>query len=96
MLDELDVPYVPTIGDNDVHYGGGEAAFEGEYAVQYAALEASMEDWRQAPSPVWNPEVEELSHFQNLSFTHGGVRFFSLDWCSSASITKASTSFSNH
>jgi hypothetical protein len=80
-LDGLDVPYVPVIGDNEIQTGD-EKVYDDVFGPHYATLETRLADWRRAAALVWNPEHETQSWLQNWSFTHQGVRFVGLDWCS--------------
>ena len=91
-LDEVGVPYMPLIGDNDVHWshgGSGTSAhyaggldFEATFGNVYDELSTTMENWHKAPGPVENPETGgALSHFHNFSFDYQGVHFLCLDWC---------------
>ena len=78
ILDALAPPYVPLIGDNEVH-AGEEALFQETFASQHEALSTTLETWEKAPNPAWHPELEEEVYLQNLSFEHKGVRFIGLD-----------------
>ncbi len=80
LLDELDLPYVPLIGDNEVHVGDDET-FHNTYQSQYEQLASVLDDWRKAPTPVYHPQAEEDAWLQNVAFSHRGVHFFGLDWC---------------
>ena len=80
QLDGLTVPYVPVIGDNEIH-GGSEAAFDETFEPQYETLSATLTDWSRAPTPSADPDTGGDSYFQNHGFTHRGVRFIGLDWC---------------
>jgi len=91
VLDDLVIPYVPVIGDNDVHWsGGGDGEdgyfsggreFENTFGGVYDDLALDLENWWKAPTPVWNPEIERDSYLHNFSFDHEGVHFVGLDWC---------------
>lgn len=79
ILDALTVPWVPLLGDNEVQ-SADEEAFHTTYTPQYDALATTLTDWEKPQMPVWNPEHEQDSWFQNLTFAVEGVRFFGLDW----------------
>lgn len=79
MLDELAIPYVPLLGDNEIH-GGSEEGFENVFAPQFAQLETALDNWHKVSVPVWNPEAERDSWFQNFSFDYRGVHFIIADW----------------
>lgn len=79
LLDGLDVPYVPIIGDNEV-VGGDEEAFLATFSEQYDLLADELSGWQAATAPVWDPEAERESWFTNLAFEHHAVSFVGLDW----------------
>ncbi len=79
LLDELPVPYLPVIGDNEIQ-SGSEEAFWQTFADHYEVLAAETEDFRQAPVPLWNPDQDAQSWPINFSLTHKGVRLVALDW----------------
>ncbi len=88
MLDALSMPYVPLIGDNEIH-AGSEEAYHTTFAPVYDALadlsgdpNSGLSNWVKAPAQVWNPQWERYSYFQNFRFEYRGVQFVSLDWCS--------------
>jgi hypothetical protein len=80
LLDELDVPYVPLVGDNELHAGDDET-FHTTFAPQFQLLEATVDHWRHAPVPVWDPEAEMDGWFQNLAFDYRGLHLFAVDLC---------------
>lgn len=84
LLDELAVPYVPVLGDNEVHISASEQRFDEVFTPQYALLAETFDDWHRAPSEVVNPNVGTTSWIQNFSFSYGGLRFVGLDWVSRA------------
>ena len=79
LLDELEMPYVPVIGDNEVYYGD-EANFGTVYGPQYELLSTTFDDWNKDGEAVWNPEEEEDSWFYNFAFSHKGLRLITADW----------------
>lgn len=81
LLDGLDVPYVPVLGDNEVH-ANSEELFDQVFTPQFEWLSDQLDDFQRQPSEVYNPEVDETSWIQNVSFRHHGVRFLGLDWVS--------------
>lgn len=78
-MDGLSVPYVPLIGDNEIQVGM-EQDFDLVFGPRLAGLEPSFDGFERAELPVWNPEHEQDSWFQNLTFEHKGVTFVGLDW----------------
>lgn len=82
LLDELAVPYVPVLGDNEVHISHSEQLFDEVFTPQYALLEQTFDDFYRAPSEVVNPDFGATSWVQNFSFSHRGLRWVGLDWVS--------------
>ncbi|MHC4932581.1 MAG: metallophosphoesterase family protein [Planctomycetota bacterium] len=80
VLDGLDVPYLPVIGDNVIQ-GGTENDFDVTFAPHYSSLVGVLDGFARQPTPVSNPDIGGQSHLQNFSFDHRGVRFVCLDWC---------------
>ncbi len=76
MLDTLTMPYLPVLGDNEVHFDTGEP-FEQTFGphIQATATE-------RGPVQVHNPVHDRPSWMQNYAFDHGGVHFVALDWVS--------------
>lgn len=82
LLDELDIPYIPIIGDNEVHFGE-EEHFGTVYGPQYERLSETLTDWyKTGGGAVWNPEYDQNSFFYNYAFSHKGLRLMSIDWAS--------------
>ncbi len=81
LLDGLDTPYLPVLGDNAIHKGY-EQAFADTFAPQYALLADTFPGFVRGPLEVDNPVHENTSWFQNFAFDHEGMRFVGLDWCS--------------
>lgn len=79
LLDALPMPYLPVLGDNEVHFES-EALFDTTFADHYEALAGQLDGFSRGPVEVQNPEWATTSWFQNFSFTYGGVWFLSLDW----------------
>lgn len=79
LLEGLDVPFVPVIGDNEVQTGE-EALFEETFAPQFTVLEGALVDWGRAALPVWHDQAEADAWLQNTRFEHEGVLFISQDW----------------
>ena len=81
LLDALDVPYVPVIGDNEIHFGD-EANFDAVFEPQYDLLSRSMEGWRRGAVEAYDAVRSREVWLQNFSFNYGGLRMVGLDWCS--------------
>ncbi len=79
-LDELSMPYVPIIGDNEVH-SDDEQAYHDAFDGHMASLDGVLDGFERADAPVWNPEAEMNSWFQNSAFEVQGLRFVGVDWC---------------
>ena len=81
LLDALEMPYLPIIGDNEIHFGD-EQRFDEVFASHYALLSDTFGGWRRGTVEAWNPVHEQTSWFQNTSFEYRGLRWVGLDWCS--------------
>lgn len=88
ILDQLNVPYLPVIGNHDMwpHADGveapdplGDRIFEEVFADQFARLAALFDGFTKAPTPSYNPECSCTSHFQNYGFDYEGYHFVVLD-----------------
>ncbi len=80
ILDGLTMPHIPIVGDNEMH--GWEAEFDTVFGAHYDYLATVLDNWDNPPTPVWNPEIEDDSYFQNLSFDYRGLHCMGIDWCS--------------
>lgn len=83
VLGELSVPWVPLLGDNEVHLGD-ERDFDRVFGAQLAALAGTFPGWTRAPSPVVDPSTGRENWLVNFAFEHRGVRFVALDFVSRA------------
>jgi len=81
LLDDLDVPYLPLLGDNEIATDH-EEAFADTFAPQYERLATQLDGFTRGPVEVANPIYGQDSWFQNFAFDHGGMHFVGLDWCS--------------
>lgn len=93
ILDRLDVPYFPAIGNHDMwpYYWTpadtfveapepvGDAYFKEVFGDHLDALAAEFPDLTRAPTPCHNPEFDITSHFINYSFTYMGYHFIVMD-----------------
>lgn len=78
MLDPLNdagIPYVPIIGDNEVH-GHCDEEFHKVFGPQYGYLSRAVKNWRKAATPVGE------AYLQNFSFDHKGLHFVCPDFIS--------------
>jgi hypothetical protein len=80
LLDELDVLYVPVIGDNEIA-AGDDQAFDTTYQPHYQRLDEGLDDFRRSSVPVSDPQGEMNAWLQNLAFDYRGLHFFALDLC---------------
>ena len=80
-LEQLEVPYLPIIGDNEVHFGD-EQRFFTMFEKPYTKAQEWCTDWNDSFTNVWNPEHEQDSAFGNFSCFFRGIRFYGLDWAS--------------
>jgi len=81
LLDGLRMPYIPVMGDNEIQ-AGDEARFETVFAPVFARLEQTFDDYARAPVPVFNPEWNQDSWFQNQRMRYRGLTLVGLDWSS--------------
>ncbi len=81
LLGELTPPYVPIIGDNEVHFGD-EENFDQVFEPTYSELGSTFDDFQRGQIEVYNPQFDQTSWLQNFSFSHRGLRWIGLDWCS--------------
>jgi len=93
ILDSLDVPYFPIIGNHDMwpYYrledGSwvetetpvGDAYFEEIFGDYLDALVEEFPDFARSPTPCHNPDFDITSYFDNYSFTYMGYHFVCLD-----------------
>lgn len=90
VLDGLDVPYVPIIGDDDILFGRGGYDFALTFEPVYQILAGLAADpttgfynWQRGPVTVESPYEPGVNwHFQNFAFEYRGVHFVCVDWCS--------------
>lgn len=80
LLDQLSVPYLPVIGDNEI-YLGDELVFDEVMGPVYAARAEELDEWRRGAVEVVDT-VGETLWLQNFSFSYEGLRWVGLDWCS--------------
>ena len=81
LLGALEMPWVPITGDNEIQSEDQQAFFEA-FEPQWQALSSQLEGFTYVLMPVDNPEHEIQSWFDQQVFTHRGVTFIGLDWCS--------------
>ncbi len=77
-LDQLKVPWVPIIGDNEIA-GGSEQDYDKVFGSRYDAVAKELDDVVRAPLPVTATDGSQL-WLQNLAFSHRGMRFIGLDF----------------
>ncbi|MDD4003601.1 MAG: metallophosphoesterase [Elusimicrobiaceae bacterium] len=92
ILDSLDVPYVPVIGNHDVwpySVGGavapapaGDEYFKDIFAPVFSRLRGVMPGWDDGTrlSRTTDPVTNTASYFQNYAFRYGGYAFAALDF----------------
>jgi len=83
-LQKLSVPFVPVIGDNEVHFGD-EMRFFDVFSDTYNDAALRFHGWNDSFSTVWNPLQEQESMFGNFSFSHRGIQYIGLDWAARVS-----------
>lgn len=80
ILDNLVIPYIPLIGDNEIYTD--EENFATTFEPNYNSLAAQLDNFGKAPTRVWNPDSEDNSYFQSFSFNYDAVHFVVADWVS--------------
>ena len=78
LLDALEIPYVPLMGDNEVQTED-EERFTEVYASQFERLSDELEGWYKTEGPVVHPPSGDQTWLQNLRFEHKGVLFVGVD-----------------
>ena len=81
LLDGLAMPYLPILGDNEVHIGA-EETFDQVFAPQIQALANEMDSFRRGNVAVIHPVFQKQSWIQNYRFSYRGIQFVGLDWVS--------------
>lgn len=84
LLDGLSMPYLPVLGDNEVHFDTGQP-FDEVFGSRIEDLADTMSDWRRGPVEVFNTVHDQPSWMQNVAFVHRGLTFVALDWVSRSS-----------
>lgn len=92
ILDGLDIPYVPIIGNHDVwpYSEGGEVApapvgdeyFKEVFGAEFSRLSAALPDWSDGTrlARVTDAASGNAAFFQNFSFRYGGYTFAVVDY----------------
>ena len=81
LLDALEVPYLPVIGDNEVHFGD-EVPFDQTFGPVLDAHVGLWPDFHRGQVEVYDAVAGREMALQNFSFSYGGLRWVGLDWCS--------------
>lgn len=87
ILDELQVPYIPIIGDNEKENSESLHAFITLFHSHYRYLSTIFDDFEIPDEP------ENGSYINNLSFVHKGVRYLAPDWSTSDQHATINNSF---
>ena len=92
ILDALDIPYVPTIGNHDIwpyvrfqdeaEYAYGDSVMNVVFKDTYDNAAQFFDNWDDGTrlESVYNPESEQYHYHQNFSFSHKGVGFLAFDF----------------
>ena len=79
ILDQLEIPYIPLIGDNEIQFSSAEE-FYNSFQSQYHFLNEIMENWNFNEPLARDPITGEECYFINFSFDYRGLHFLALDW----------------
>jgi len=74
-LNNVEIHYIPIIGDNEVH-AGYEKEFQEVFEKQFQYLSGTFQNWQKAPLPV------KGRYLQNFSFDYKGCHFVCADFVS--------------
>jgi hypothetical protein len=94
ILDGLQVPYIPGIGNHDgwpyirTPDGGyqeasspcGDLGFQETFQPIFNSLSLALANWEKPPTPCWDPETGTTSYFQNCAWDYEGYHFICLDF----------------
>ncbi len=91
ILDLLDIPYVPLIGNHDIWpytstqeagNPNGDAFFREAFAAQFDRLRTTFSNWDDGTrlTYTWNTEANCPSYFQNFAFDYEGYHFICTDF----------------
>jgi hypothetical protein len=77
LLNQLSMPYVPIIGDNEFHHGDQEL-FDQVFSANDATVTQFLSHYERVPAPTTDPDGK-VYWFQSVAFDLGGVRFLGVD-----------------
>lgn len=92
ILDALEIPYVPTIGNHDIWpyvryefeapYAYGDSVMFEVFKDVYDKAKDFFDMWDDGTrlTPTFNPESNRAHYHQNFSFSYQGVGFFAFDF----------------
>ena len=80
LLETLQIPYLPVLGDNEIQNGDQEEEFDQVYGPTFKSLNGKLANFRRAAVPVSHPVTKQVYRLQNFSFDHRGVHFVGLDF----------------
>lgn len=79
-LSGLSMPWVPIVGDNEGHFGDGEA-FVDLFTPAWEDAASELDGFRMAQTPVTDAHGN-TAWLTNVAFGLEGVHFYGLDWAS--------------
>jgi hypothetical protein len=77
LLNQLSMPYVPIIGDNEFHHGDQEL-FDQVFSANDATVTQVLSNYQRVPAPTTDAGGTKY-WFQSVAFDLGGVRFLGVD-----------------
>ncbi len=101
IMDDLDVPYVPVIGNHDIWpyvryqneapYANGDSVMGEVFADVYDRDKLFFSNWNDGSrlTRTYNPETQKEHYLQNFSFEYDGFIFYGLDFNPRYHVNKA-------
>ena len=82
ILDQLKVPYVPLLGDNDEQfpYPQGEFYWDNLFHAQFQTLSNAFPNFKKDEDYIYDTDDQRYVKLQNFSFDYGPLHFICLDW----------------
>ena len=79
LLDKLNMPYFPIIGDNPIQHGE-EEDFYNIFKPHFEYLSTKLGNWEKTNIPVEDPTTKQNLYLENYGFDLHGLRIICTDW----------------